>query len=85
MQDEEGTGGWTVYVHTLEEAVEFLEKKAGRILITTGSKELEPYTRLKDYGSAVRCGASHPGGDRQVPRLGFEGRNLTRGGPFDER
>lgn len=86
MQDEEGTDGWTVYVHTLEEAVEFLEKKAGRILITTGSKELEPYTRLKDYRErcAVRVLPTREAIDKCLS-LGFEGRNLiAMQGPFDE-
>ena len=86
MQDEEGTDGWMVYVHTLEEAVEFLEKKAGRILITTGSKELEPYTRLKDYRErcAVRVLPTREAIDKCLS-LGFEGRNLiAMQGPFDE-
>lgn len=34
-------------------AVEFLESQEGNILVTTGTKELSAYTRLKDFGLRV--------------------------------
>lgn len=37
----------------MDEAIKYLEKTEGNILVTTGSKELESYTRLTDYESRV--------------------------------
>lgn len=73
-----------ISVVSVEEAVEYLSKTEGNIFISTGSKELAAYTKLKDYRE--RCYA------RVLPvwesleesiRLGFEGRNLiAMQGPF---
>jgi len=38
-----------VYVESVSEAAEYLENTEGNILSTTGSKELMPYTRIRDY------------------------------------
>ena len=37
------------YVSSVEEGVRFLDKTEGKILITTGSKELSTYTKIRDY------------------------------------
>lgn len=73
-----------IYKKNMDEAVAFLEKTQGKILITTGSRDLEKYTTLTDYQN--RCVA------RVLPtlsvmekcrELGFEGRNLIgMQGPF---
>ena len=83
-REEEGRSN-CIYKENMDEAVAFLEKTRGRILITTGSRDLEKYTALTDYQN--RCVA------RVLPtlsvmekclELGFEGRNLIgMQGPFD--
>lgn len=37
------------YVHSIHQAAEHLKKAQGRVLITTGSKELSPYQTIPDY------------------------------------
>ena len=39
-----------VYVDSIAEAVKYLNKTTGNILVTTGSKELSKYSGLSDYG-----------------------------------
>ena len=41
----------SICVENMDEAIKYLEKTEGNILVTTGSKELESYTRLTDYES----------------------------------
>ena len=41
------------YVKSIREAVEYLEKTSGNILVTTGSKELSAYTALTDYQERI--------------------------------
>ncbi len=75
-----------VYVDSAEEAADFLDHTTGKILITTGSRDLEKYTAIRDYKS--RCIA------RVLPTvqvmekcssLGFEGKNVIgMQGPFCE-
>lgn len=75
-----------IYRESIAAAVEYLSDTKGNILITTGSRDLEEYTKLPDYKS--RCFA------RVLPTLsvmekcralGFEGRNLIgMQGPFSE-
>lgn len=75
-----------IYVSDIKEAAAFLGNKDGKILITTGSRDLEAYTAIPDYKN--RCIA------RVLPtvsviekckELGFEGRNLIgMQGPFSE-
>ena len=65
------------YVKSIREAVEYLEKTSGNILVTTGSKELSAYTALTDYQeriyarvlSLVEVVAS-------CAKLGIEGKHL---------
>ena len=75
-----------IFVDSVEEAAAFLAATQGKILITTGSKELEKYTIIEDYQN--RCIA------RVLPilsvmekcaGLGFAGKNLiAMQGPFSE-
>ncbi|MDO5415568.1 MAG: precorrin-6Y C5,15-methyltransferase (decarboxylating) subunit CbiT [Lachnospiraceae bacterium] len=81
-----GVCGSVTFVNSVREAAEFLKKTEGRILITTGSKELAEYMAIDGYRE--RCVA------RVLPiapvvescgRLGFEGRNLIgMQGPFSQ-
>ena len=75
-----------IFMDSVEEAAAFLAATQGKILITTGSKELEKYTIIEDYQN--RCVA------RVLPilsvmekcaGLGFAGKNLiAMQGPFSE-
>lgn len=71
---------------TVEAAAAFLAHTQGNIFITTGSKELEKYTRIPDYKN--RCTARVLPTEEVVKKcreLGFEGKNLIcMQGPFDE-
>lgn len=86
-RQEEGKGEIKVVsVDSVEAAAAFLKGVTGNILITTGSKELEKYTKIPGYKD--RCFA------RVLPvlpvvercrELGFEGKNLIgMQGPFSE-
>lgn len=41
------------YVKNIEDAVKVMENSAGRILLTTGSKDLGKFTSLKDFDSRI--------------------------------
>ena len=73
-----------IYTESVQEAVEYLKKKTGNILIATGSKELHLYTAIENYRE--RCFArvlSTEPAVRESVRLGFEGRHLiAMQGPF---
>lgn len=73
-----------VRVASIAEAVRFLEEKDGNILIATGSKELQEYTKLKDYEK--RCYARVLSTKEAVEKsiaLGFQGAHLiAMQGPF---
>ena len=45
----ETSDGRPISAASVEEAVEYLKKTGGNVLISTGSKELHLYTRIKDY------------------------------------
>lgn len=53
LREKIDAGEATVYAASLEEAVSYLEQTKGNILVTTGSKNLEEYTRLSDYKERV--------------------------------
>ena len=38
-----------IWVKSVEDAVEYLNRNTGNIFLTTGSKELEAFTKVKDY------------------------------------
>ena len=73
-----------VYMGSVQEAVEYLKKTTGNILIATGSKELHLYTEIENYRE--RCFARVLSTEQAVKesvKLGFEGRNLfAMQGPF---
>ena len=72
----EGAAGGenAVWVKNIRDAAAYLADKKGNILITTGSKELDPYTRIPDYRR--RC---------FLRVKGFEGKHLiAMQGPFSE-
>lgn len=74
------------YVSSVEEGVRFLDKTEGKILITTGSKELSTYTKIRDYQD--RCYArvlSTKEAVEESVKLGFEGDHLiAMQGPYSE-
>ena len=73
---EEGTDQ-AVYVSSVKEAVEYLKTVKGRILITTGSKELRRFCEIPDY--RARCCArvlSVPDSIMSSAECGFSGKNL---------
>lgn len=84
--DADGENGRLIYQDSVEKAAEFLNHTTGNILITTGSKELDKYTVIKDYQE--RCFARVLPTVSVIERckeLGFEGRNLIgMQGPFSE-
>ena len=49
LNEKNSREGQLIWMNSLTEAVEFLRHTRGNILATTGSKELEVYTRLADY------------------------------------
>ncbi len=73
-----------IYTGSVQEAVDYLKKTTGNILITTGSKELHLYTEIENYRE--RCFArvlSTETAVKESVRLGFEGKHLfAMQGPF---
>lgn len=66
-----------VYVDSVQEAVEYLKRTEGNILITTGSKELGRFCEIPDY--QTRCFArvlSVTDSVKSSVECGFVGRNL---------
>ena len=84
----EGSAGGenAVWVKNIKEAAAYLADKKGNILITTGSKELEPYTRIPDYRRRcfLRVLSTKEAVEHAVSK-GFEGKHLiAMQGPFSE-
>ncbi len=81
---ERTQGERIIYTESVQEAVEYLKKTTGNILIATGSKELHLYTEIENYRE--RCFArvlSTEPAVRESVRLGFEGSHLfAMQGPF---
>ena len=73
-------------VASLDEAIDYLIGKEGRILSTTGSKELDRYTRIPGYAERVVARVlSTPESVNRAAELGFQGANLIAAqGPFSE-
>ena len=72
------------YVKSIREAVEYLEKTSGNILVTTGSKELSAYTALTDYQERIYARVlSLVEVVSSCAKLGIEGKHLLcMQGPF---
>ncbi len=64
-----------IWAQSVEDAVEYLQNTEGKILITTGSKELIKYTKLTEYKRALLCASPSLRSRRLWSRyaLGFEG------------
>lgn len=74
------------YKNSMEEAVDFLNHQSGNILITTGSRDLEQYTKIADYEN--RCYVRVLPAVSVIEKcksLGLEGKHLIgMQGPFSE-
>lgn len=83
--DSKDTEG-IVAVGSLDEAIDYLSKKEGKILSTTGSKEIDKYTRLENYKERVIARVlSTPESVARCAEFGFCGNNLIAAqGPFSE-
>lgn len=71
---------------TMEQACEYLNRVEGNVLVTTGSKELLPYTKIKDYAKRlfVRVLPSLQSMEECI-RHGFPNSNIIcMQGPFSE-
>ena len=73
-----------VKVPSLEKAVDYLQGTEGAGLAATGSRDLETYTKLKDYKRRVTARVlSVPESVNKAVGLGFSGKNLIcMQGPF---
>lgn len=70
----------------IDEAVEYLKKTQGNVLVTTGSKELSKYTSIENYRNRIFARVlSTIEVLEECRRLGFEGKNLIcMQGPFSQ-
>lgn len=75
-----------IYVDSTEDAVSFIEKTKGNILLTTGSKELKKYVTVENYKERLYARVlSTKEVAAECADLGFEGKNLIcMQGPFSE-
>lgn len=73
-----------VYVHTVEEAADYLKSTTGNVLVTTGSKELSAFTEVPDYENRIFARVLSLASVAEASAaLGFEGKNLIcMQGPF---
>ncbi|MBR3477348.1 MAG: precorrin-6A reductase [Candidatus Methanomethylophilaceae archaeon] len=85
LRDASAQDGMVV-VGSVKEAAEFLSGTEGVVLVTTGSKEAEEYTRIPDYKERVVIRVlSTLASMEKCASLGFEGKNLVCAqGPFSE-
>ncbi len=84
-KDSPDTAG-IVPVPSLDAAIDYLMDKEGNILSTTGSKEVDKYTRIPGYKERVTARVlSTPESVARCAELGFQGKNLVAAqGPFSE-
>ena len=84
VREQMEVSGPCVYVDSLEEAVAYLEQVPGKILVTTGSKNLEMYTKLSNYKERVYARVlSVLAGVEKCESLGITGRHMIcMQGPF---
>ena len=75
-----------VFLDSVEAAAEWLDAREGQILVTTGSKELKAYTKIRNWQERIFARVlSTEESIRHCAALGFEGRNLiAMQGPFTE-
>lgn len=86
LRDSEKAEGDVVYVENTEEAIAFLSKTEGNILLTTGSKELPKYAALPDYQNRLYARVlSLPSVMEACSSLGVTGKHLIgMQGPFSK-
>ena len=66
-----------VYVDSVEAAAEWLDGREGQILVTTGSKEIQAYTKIRNWQERVFARVlSTEDSVHHCAALGFEGKNL---------
>lgn len=84
LRDETQVQGFVSYVDSVENAVEQLQETEGNILVTTGSKALAAYTKLKDYKERVYARVlSVKASVESCEMLGITGKHLIcMQGPF---
>ena len=84
-KDSPDTAG-IVPVPSLDAAIDYLMDREGNILSTTGSKEVDRYTRIPGYRERVTVRVlSTPESVAHCAECGFQGRNLIAAqGPFSE-
>ncbi|RDU24537.1 precorrin-6A reductase [Anaerosacchariphilus polymeriproducens] len=72
------------YAQNVMDAVEYLEKSQGNVLLTTGSKDLKEFTKLKNYKERLYVRVlSLLNVVKECVDLGFEGKHLIcMQGPF---
>ena len=73
-----------IEVASVTQAVEFLNKTQGNVLLTTGSKELEQFTAVENYKDRLYARVlSTADVTAKCAQIGFEGKNLfAMQGPF---
>ena len=73
-----------IYLSSTEEAVDFLNKTSGNVLLTTGSKELSAFVGVEDYENRLYARVlSLPSVVESCHKLGFRGKHLIcMQGPF---
>ena len=84
LRESGGHEDKAVYVKNVQAAAEYLDQTQGNILLTTGSKELAEFTKMKDYQKRLYARVlSLPNVMQACAELGFEGKHLIgMQGPF---
>ena len=87
LRDESTEFPFVTYVSGAQEAADLLDRETGNVLLAIGSKELNPFTKIKDFAS--RCYVRilpMPESLQKAIDLGFQHSHLfCMQGPFDER
>ena len=86
IRDEVDKNQGCQYFADIDGVVEFLKINEGKVLVTTGSKELKKYTEISGYKDRIYARVlSTKESIDQCLELGFEGENLIcMQGPFSE-
>ena len=86
LSEDDGAMGSVVYLDSMETAIDWLNSRSGRILATTGSKELQAYTAIDDWQERVFARVlSTAESVQHCASIGFEGKHLiAMQGPFSK-
>lgn len=91
LRDEDSQINWRtefkdrlIFADTIEQAGEILNELGEKALITTGSKELEPFTKVENFKELLTVRILPlEGAFKAATKAGFEGKNLiAMQGPF---